>query len=159
MTHAAVLDPEEHIREAVSIRVPRGGDMEVGQVLEPILEVDPGSAASLEMGFYVEIDGKPATGGVPSATTTCVCVVVVLPAVSLMSAVTVSVLPSASVALGENTYALPCSTLVLGVPVIAVAVVATVLVSLLVSGTAGILAGMIAGAAAGLLGLGGRDAG
>lgn len=45
------------------------------------------------------------------------------------------------------------------VPVIAVAAVATVLVSLLVSGTAGILAGMIAGAAAGLLGLGGRDAG
>ena len=43
-------------------------------------------------------------------------------------------------------------------PVIAVAAVATVLVTLIWSGTAGILAGMIAGAAAGLAGLGGRDA-
>lgn len=43
-------------------------------------------------------------------------------------------------------------------PVIAVAAVATVGVTLLWSGTAGILAGMIAGAIAGVIGLGGRDA-
>lgn len=45
------------------------------------------------------------------------------------------------------------------VPVIAVAIGATVAVTLLWSATAGILAGMIAGAIAGVLGLGGRDAG
>lgn len=44
-------------------------------------------------------------------------------------------------------------------PVIAVAAVATVAVTLLWSGTAGILAGMIAGAVAGGVGLGGHDAG
>lgn len=43
-------------------------------------------------------------------------------------------------------------------PVIAVAAVATVGVTLLWSGTAGILAGMIAGAIAGVIGFGGRDA-
>lgn len=42
-------------------------------------------------------------------------------------------------------------------PVIAVAALATVGVTLLWSGTAGILAGMIAGALAGVLGLGGQD--
>lgn len=45
------------------------------------------------------------------------------------------------------------------VPVIAVAVGATLAVSLWWSATAGILAGMIAGAVAGVLGLGGRHAG
>ena len=45
------------------------------------------------------------------------------------------------------------------IPVIVVAAVATVVVSLAWSGTAGILAGMVAGAVAGVLGLGGRDAG
>lgn len=44
------------------------------------------------------------------------------------------------------------------VPVIGVAAVATVVVTLMWSGTAGILAGMIAGAVAGVLGLGGRHA-
>ena len=45
-------------------------------------------------------------------------------------------------------------------PVIAIAGVATVAVTLAWSGTAGILAGMIAGAVSGVLGLGrGRDAG
>lgn len=43
-------------------------------------------------------------------------------------------------------------------PVIAVAAVATVVVTLASTGTAGILAGMIAGAVAGVAGLGGRDA-
>lgn len=45
------------------------------------------------------------------------------------------------------------------IPVIAVAALATIAVTLAWSGTAGILAGMIAGALAGVLGLGGRDAG
>lgn len=45
------------------------------------------------------------------------------------------------------------------VPVIVVAALATVAVSLIWSGTAGILAGMIAGALAGVLGLGARHAG
>lgn len=45
------------------------------------------------------------------------------------------------------------------VPVIAVAALATVAVTLAWSGTAGILAGMIAGALAGVMGLGGRNAG
>jgi 4-azaleucine resistance transporter AzlC len=45
------------------------------------------------------------------------------------------------------------------IPVIVIAGIATVVVSLAVSGTAGILAGMVAGAVAGLVGLAGRDAG
>jgi 4-azaleucine resistance transporter AzlC len=45
------------------------------------------------------------------------------------------------------------------IPVIAVAAVATVVVTLLWSSTAGILAGMVAGAVAGVMGLGGHDAG
>jgi len=45
------------------------------------------------------------------------------------------------------------------IPVIFVAVLATILVTLMWSGTAGILAGMIAGAVAGVIGLGGRNAG
>ena len=44
------------------------------------------------------------------------------------------------------------------IPVIVVAAVATVIVSIIWSGTAGIMAGMIAGALAGAIGLGARDA-